>query len=109
MTKNSSDWVLTIWLDDCRPIPPEYQIWCKTSEHAIAFLASLEKCTPVHISLDHDLGNEGSGYDVAKYIEQNMSPEILTYDVHSMNPVGRKNIEAALRNFTMVKIGKDVV
>lgn len=43
------------------------------------------------IDLDHDLGEEKSGYDVVKYIIENeiYVPEI---NIHTMNPVGRQNI-----------------
>lgn len=56
------------------------------------------------LSLDHDLGDEnenGSGYDVAKWIERQAFdgnwravPDRIT--IHSANPVGRKNMQAAI-------------
>lgn len=55
--------------------------------------------------LDHDLGGqvhvesgENTGYEVAKFLEENekfMPPNII---VHSLNPVGAKNIINALPN-----------
>jgi hypothetical protein len=45
------------------------------------------------ISLDHDLGLEeaGTGYDVAKWIEEatyNKTLNKLNWNIHSANPVG---------------------
>ena len=55
--------------------------------------------------LDHDLGGqvyvpsgENTGYEVAKFLEENKQfmPEKIV--VHSLNPVGAKNISDALPN-----------
>lgn len=55
----------------------------------------------IHISFDHDLGRNLSGYDLAKYIEKwafhNLMNRI-TWEIHSANPVGRKSIEMAMKN-----------
>jgi len=48
--------------------------------------------------LNHDLGEEKSGYDVAKYIVEYQLP-IGSFRVHSMNPVGRRNIEQLLTHY----------
>ena len=60
-----------------------------------------ENGIPDEISFDHDLGDDtvGTGYDVARYIEErcfNFGCECPVWNVHSANPVGRKNIEAAM-------------
>ena len=60
-------------------------------------------------SFDHDLGlldseyhREFSGYDCAYYLiesivyHQHIDPNKISYFVHSMNPVGKKNIEELL-------------
>jgi hypothetical protein len=62
---------------------------------------------PSHISFDHDLGNTNttfSGMDFAKwfcnYIMDNNIPNTgFTYTVHSMNPVGAKNIDCYMQQF----------
>lgn len=90
-----------LFLDDCRPTPEGFTHSVKTAQEAIALL----KTGDVElISLDHDLGDEavvGSGYQVAKWIEEcayyNQISRLL-WTIHSANPVGRKNMEAALRN-----------
>lgn len=84
---------MKLWLDDVRPAPEGYT-WVKTVGHAIMYIVS-DKFT--HISFDHDLGKELTGYDLAKWIEKNADDiKPMTWDVHSANPVGRKNIEAAM-------------
>lgn len=52
-----------------------------------------------HISLDHDLGEEKTGYDLACLIEElAVSGKIPFPDwrVHSANPVGKMRIQQAL-------------
>ncbi|CCB89098.1 cyclic-phosphate processing receiver domain-containing protein [Simkania negevensis] len=77
-----------------------FDTWVTTAAEAIE-LISTGKVSEV--SLDHDLGPEevGSGYDVAKFIEEkaflNEIPR-LKWHVHSANPVGRKRMTAALTN-----------
>lgn len=50
------------------------------------------------IDLDHDLGREKSGYDIAKYIVEN-ELDGIKWRVHSMNPVGRDNIAQLLSHY----------
>ena len=97
---------IAIWLDDERDPQSDIgrqkgssgnEIWVKTPEEAIALL---EGGNVASISLDHDLGeNVGSGYDVAKWIEEQAyygNIPRLQWFVHSDNPVGVKNITIAL-------------
>ncbi len=75
------------------------EIWVKTYEEVINHLKNGNISS---ISLDHDLGeNTGTGYDIAKWIEENAyfgKLSQLQWRVHSANPVGRKNINMALSN-----------
>lgn len=54
------------------------------------------------ISLDHDLGAEQTGYDVAKWIEEKVATDCNYFPpmiyVHSANPVGRRNILACVNS-----------
>lgn len=108
---------MRIWLDDVRPMPEGFDVWCKNAFHCMALVAT-EPNEIEHISFDHDLGfdetqTEGynqnnNGYYLAQAIESwvanNMSqPERFkikpfTWDIHSANPVGRKNIEMAMKS-----------
>lgn len=103
---------MRLWLDDfrdpavfspvsCRGPCEEPWIWVKKAYDAIVWLMTN---TVTEISLDHDLGDEeivGSGYMVAKWIEMKAHEgylKPLKWKVHSANPVGRKNMEAAMKN-----------
>ena len=90
---------MKIWLDDIRNAP-EGWIQCKTARQAADFVDS-GKVT--HISFDHDLGLYLDGYWLANYIElAAMDNRIsrITWDVHSANPVGRRNIDLAMKSAT---------
>ena len=88
---------MRLWLDDLRPMPLDYDIHCRTAEAAVLILETDEID---HISFDHDLGtNGGTGYDVAILIESYAASGIKlveSWEIHSANPVGRKNIKAAM-------------
>lgn len=88
-----------VWLDDERQMPQGYDVHVRTAPEAISLLA---KGIVKFISLDHDLGEgAGTGYEVAKWIEQNAFEGTLTpvtWSVHSANTVGRQNMIAALKN-----------
>jgi hypothetical protein len=88
----------SLWLDDVRPCPSHFSLLAKTAKQAIHFISSGWVSL---ISFDHDLGPEeaGTGYDVAKFIEKaahegTLNP--ISWEIHSANPVGRQNIEAAM-------------
>lgn len=62
---------------------------------------------PDFISFDHDLGERvPSGYDCAREfvrtIQTKHTEATFNYTVHSMNPIGKKNIEAYLESFLRV-------
>lgn len=74
----------------------------------------LEKGLPEMISFDHDLGVEHylrpnakefvekTGYDCAKWLVEYCMDNYLNlpkFYCHSMNPVGKENIEKLLKNF----------
>ena len=66
-----------------------------TAEEAIEGIKNLDS---FYIDLDHDLGIGKSGYDIAKYIVENQLP-CKGYRIHSMNPVGRQNIDQLLSHY----------
>jgi hypothetical protein len=91
---------MKLWVDDVRKMPVDYDVWAKTASEAIAKLQTGEVTA---ISLDHDLGEvqAGDGYQIAKFIEdaarEKRIPR-LDWELHTANPVGHKNMEAALRS-----------
>lgn len=99
-----------IWLDDKRPKPnsPFYfvqVIHAHNYKEAIHFLYKYLKFgNIVYVDFDHDLGETKSGYDVAKWIVEAQQEHTtfrakVLYHVHSMNPVGRANIEQLLDHY----------
>lgn len=89
---------MNIWLDDIR-LPPDGWTWVKDPDLCIEML---DKCRNqvVSISLDHDLGLERTGYDVIKWIEEQVYLDLSYHPpyikIHSANSVGIDNMEAAL-------------
>ena len=87
---------MRIWLDDIRPMPEDFDIHVTNGMEAMKHIAG-GKVT--HISFDHDLGLDMSGYAVACCVEAaayaNRIPRI-TWAIHSANPVGRDNIKACM-------------
>ena len=88
-----------LYLDDLRSTPEGFERVYSYTE----FVAYLEhKGLPDFISFDHDLGEEFSGYDCAKYLVDYCLDHQLSlpdFVVHSQNPVGKENIERLLNNF----------
>lgn len=100
-----------LWVDDTRnPMEDDWMnfspigrnckvIWAQSYQEAIDFL---EKEWPDAICLDHDLGEEKSGYDIAKYIVDRCIDEgkkLPEFASQSANPVGRENIITLLSNY----------
>lgn len=100
-----------LWVDDARnPMEDDWMnfspigrnckvIWAQSYQEAIDFL---EKEWPDAICLDHDLGEEKSGYDIAKYIVDRCIDEgkkLPEFASQSANPVGRENIIILLSNY----------
>lgn len=87
---------MKLWLDDIRPRPDGFELTARNARNCIRVL---EKYPVTHISFDHDLGEEATGYDVAKWIERKAmlgKRTVDTWAVHSANPVGAANIRAAM-------------
>lgn len=97
---------IKIWIDDVRT-PPKNYIWCKDAETALRIIDYYSHYNNeneiVEISFDHDLGEEMSGYDIAKYLVEYEIP-IKGFRIHSANPVGRFNIEQLLTHYGYKKI-----
>jgi hypothetical protein len=99
MNKNESIMAqIRLWVDDQRSPPSEFNCHAKTYAEAIEYLESGEV---VAISLDHDLGEEKTGYDIAKWIEEKAFHGVIariSWSVHTANPVGAVPIVQALKN-----------
>lgn len=90
---------MKLYLDDIRVTPPGFNLRAYTAAEAIIMLKT---GMITFISFDHDLGPDtaGTGYDVAKWIEEQAvtNPDFVMPEwfVHSGNPVGARNIENAM-------------
>lgn len=71
----------------------------RTYEGVIGLLDyCVEHNIEVLLDLDHDLGTEKTGYDICKYIVENNIRDVQ-YRIHSMNPVGRDNMEQLMSHY----------
>lgn len=94
---------MNLYLDDVRKCPPGFTL-ARTAMEAIEILKT---GTVEFASLDHDLAeehypwnggvqDERTGYAVVKWMEENNVWPSKGVRVHSMNPVGRARMEAAI-------------
>lgn len=95
-----------IYIDDMRQPFIHNAIWVKSYDEAIAAMRNVVEVMNIPITLtidfDHDLGEEKTGYDFAKWlIEQNY---IGKFRIHSMNPVGASNIRQLLKHYGWTEI-----
>jgi len=94
----TSDWLLTY--------APEYAygdgevIWVKNYDEFVSWIE--KNGLPDGICFDHDLGEEKSGYDCAKWLVEycmdNNLP-IPKFNIQSANPTGKININSLLKNY----------
>jgi hypothetical protein len=99
---------MRIYLDDLRN-PPLFDSltgepvkWDQVVRNGRDMIALVETGKISFISFDHDLGeNTPTGYDVAKRIEALAAAgkiKPIDYTIHSANPVGANNIDAAMKS-----------
>jgi hypothetical protein len=96
--KGTMDEIVRIWLDDERPMPSDFNLHAHSYQEAIGALIFKRA---EHISFDHDLGGDKTGYDVAAWIElqaQRSALPRMTWAVHSANPVGAERIRRAMES-----------
>ena len=88
---------MKLWLDDERR-PPKGWVWARTYGQAVS---CLETGKFDEVSLDHDLGEDKTGYDVAVWLEERALDGTLgrlRWRVHSSNPEGARRMERAMRS-----------
>lgn len=107
---------MKLFLDDTRvPRDVGYQDaeWTIVRDYA-TFKVIVDNFVPTEISFDHDLadfdkdGKEYTGMTCAKYLVErdskwNMIHKDFQFKVHSMNPIGKKNIEEYLKSYIEFK------
>ena len=96
---------MKLWIDDCRSAPEGYK-WRKSVNTAKRFIMEMELMNkPFHsapievIDIDHDAGDfasDGGDYiELLKWLEA--TKRNYPIRIHSMNVVGRMNMEAICR------------
>lgn len=98
---------MRIYLDDERnPKVEQFDVVIRSFKNFEVLLHLYDHCTEVieYVSFDHDLGTEKTGYDCVKLlVEYDIAHKMLakdfTFNVHSANPVGAKNIQAYMENY----------
>lgn len=99
-----------IWLDDIRN-PKKFLnnyndydevIWVHNFDEFVKNIKS-NNIENISISFDHDLGEDLSGYDCAKFLvnyclDYNIELPKNIY-IHSANPVGAENIKKLIENY----------
>ena len=90
---------MKLYLDDIRNPATEGWNIVRSYEEFVQFI--MQNGMPDLISFDHDLGdNVPTGMDCAKWLVENQH-KIVEFNVHSANPVGKKNIESLLNNWKL--------
>lgn len=84
-----------LYLDDLRTPKSGNLYIVRSYQECIDFLQLNKVC---FLSLDHDLGEGKTGYDVAKFLVQE-GIEIEHINIHSANPVGRDNIVQLIQHY----------
>lgn len=87
--------MVNIYIDDLRPHP---EGWVRAYDYNDAIQLLIEHTGNIGIiSFDHDLGFGKTGYDIAKWIEENAIlngyPVPREFRIHSANTVGRINLQ----------------
>ena len=88
-----------IFIDDMRLPPKGKGDWTVVSRTYKTSIMAIEKykSEELYISFDHDLGENKTGYDIAKYlVENNIKAK---YQIHSANVVGKFNIDQLLQHY----------
>ena len=95
-----------IYLDDTRSLPSLFDIVVKSYDEFVDLVRMRGSgISDSFISFDHDLGEGKNGYDCAKFLVEwciEHGYEVPQYDIHSANPVGRKNIESIFETYKKI-------
>lgn len=104
--------MINLFLDDLRDpseVPGLPEVPWKVIRTAEEVMQILRTSEVQRISLDHDLGQTATGYDVAVWLEENLQLREfpgIPHEIylHTRNPVGRQRMLAALRHFPVVRV-----
>lgn len=88
---------MKIFLDDLRECPNGW-IQARNYNEMIKLLEE-NKAKVEEISLDHDLGETKTGYDICKYLVENDFWFMSKITIHTANAVGAKNMYELLDRY----------
>lgn len=91
---------MKLWIDDLRDPPDATWHWVKTSADALLCLKHFASDIS-EVSFDHDLGGDDTVMPFVQEVEARAFQgrgDPFVWHVHSANPVGRKNIVAAMQS-----------
>lgn len=97
-----------IWIDDIREPPSNDWLVCRSVIAAQTMIKILEENNFIIevISIDHDAGDYtrfgGDYIKVLDWLEENNKS--FPIHIHTMNPVGRQNMEAIIRKNNWVEV-----
>lgn len=86
---------LYIYVDNTRKPLFKDCVWVQDYEQAVDAIKTIDKKDRLIIDLDHDLGTERTGYDLAEWLVKNQYSG--DFRVHSMYPNGQKHIRELLK------------
>ena len=92
---------MKLYVDDVRT--PEDNTWVIARNYWDA-IHILKNCEVAVLSLDHDLGDGPTGYDIIRWLDEGLHQDFPFFEIsppktilcHSANPVGRERILAGV-------------
>ena len=84
-----------VWIDDVRPAPNEYIMWCKSVDEAKYVIEKLEKIFDdgdIFLDIDHDSGDY---INLLNWLEE--TGRKYPIRLHSMNSVGAENMRQIIK------------
>ena len=103
-----------LWLDDERdpederwqayfPLSNPAVVWVKTYASFVEWVT--DHGLPDAVCFDHDLGEDKSGFDAAKWLAEYCLAQhnsLPVWNIQSANPIGKENIISILRSFERI-------
>lgn len=96
-----------LYLDDIRdPHTTRPFVVVRSVQEAMAYVT--DHGFPSYVSFDHDLADDQTGYDFAKWLveldlDTTTMPKDFAWNVHSANGPGAKNIEGIMVSYARYK------
>lgn len=84
-----------VWIDDVRPAPNEYIMWCKSVDEAKYVIEKLEKIFDegdIFLDIDHDSGDY---INLLNWLEE--TGRKYPIRLHSMNSVSAENMRRIIK------------